>query len=297
MFRAISVCGHVVVITPVGPLGLDRSWDGLFQPFPSSPAVAAFPVLVPGRHPHWSFRGLLNVHSRYDLPARCIAKAIHLSRRLRRFRYLHRRSDSYRLERPSCRMGFAPIEDPRLSTCTTRSDPAKPSCLTPRSLQALTPAKPLNRCSSGASQSRLTEKLTRRAGLSGCAWKRSPTGLGVGTHIKDRAGCRDLLWAAGILIIEVKHGSPTSVKPESYAGWDRYYPIASPLPYASALRASCCYELARNWRFGLELSANPDRPFMLVCLVLRREVVSHLQRGNPVSLMPNPRSLFLVCLM
>jgi len=114
VFRAISVCGHVVVITPVGPLEADRSWDGLFQPFPLPPVVAAFPALLPGRHPRWSFRGLLDVHSRYDLPARCIAWATHLSRRLRRFRYLHRRSDSYRLERPRCRVGVAPTEDPRL---------------------------------------------------------------------------------------------------------------------------------------------------------------------------------------
>jgi hypothetical protein len=42
-----------------------------------SPTVATFPVILPGRHPHWSFRGLLDVHSRYDLPARCIAEAIH----------------------------------------------------------------------------------------------------------------------------------------------------------------------------------------------------------------------------
>src|SRR6516162_8989068 len=80
------------------------------------PAVAAFPATQPGRHPHLTFRGLLDVHSRYDLPARCIAWATHLSRRLRRFRYLHRRSDSYRLERPSCRVGIAPTEDPRLFT-------------------------------------------------------------------------------------------------------------------------------------------------------------------------------------
>ena len=99
---------------PRWPAGSDRSWDGLFQPFPCSPAAAAFPALLPGRRPHWSFRGLLNVHSRYGLPARCIAKATHLSRRLRRFRYLHRRSDSYRLERPSCRVGIAPTEDQHL---------------------------------------------------------------------------------------------------------------------------------------------------------------------------------------
>ena len=57
---------------------------------------------------------VLNVHSRYGLSARCIAKATHLSRGLRRFRYLHRRSDSYRLERPSCRVGIAPTGDQHL---------------------------------------------------------------------------------------------------------------------------------------------------------------------------------------
>ena len=92
----------------------------------SSPATAAFPIRVRGRRPHWSFRGLLNVHSRYGLSARCIAKATHLSRRLRRFRYLHRRSDSYRLERPSCRVGIAPTEDQHLFTAHTRSDPKPP---------------------------------------------------------------------------------------------------------------------------------------------------------------------------
>ena len=90
---------------------------------PPSPAAAAFPILVQGRRPHWSFRGLLDVHSRYGLSARCIAKATHLSRRLRRFCYLHRRSDSYRLERPSCRMGITPTEEQHLCTAHTRSDP------------------------------------------------------------------------------------------------------------------------------------------------------------------------------
>ena len=41
--------------------------------------------------------------------------ATRFSRRLRRLRYLHRRSDSYRLERPSCRVGIAPTEDQHLS--------------------------------------------------------------------------------------------------------------------------------------------------------------------------------------
>jgi hypothetical protein len=46
-------------------------------------------------------------------------QAIHLSRRLRRFCHLHRRSDppkADRLERPSCRVGITPTEDRRLCT-------------------------------------------------------------------------------------------------------------------------------------------------------------------------------------
>src|SRR3954467_630083 len=44
-----------------------------------------------------------------------------LHRRLRRVRYLHRRSDFYRLERLSCRAGLAPAKDPRLFTAHTKS--------------------------------------------------------------------------------------------------------------------------------------------------------------------------------
>src|SRR3954447_22779697 len=44
-----------------------------------------------------------------------------LHRRLRRSRCLHRRSDCYRLERPSCRAGVAPAEDPHLCTAHTKS--------------------------------------------------------------------------------------------------------------------------------------------------------------------------------
>src|SRR3954463_16733212 len=59
---------------PRWPTGSDRSWDGLFQPFPRSPAAAAFPARLPGRRPHRSFRGLLDVHSRYGLSTRCTAE-------------------------------------------------------------------------------------------------------------------------------------------------------------------------------------------------------------------------------
>ena len=70
----------------------------------------------------------------------------------------------------------------------------------------------------------------------------------------------------GVVIFEVKHRSPTDVKSECHGGWDRYYPASSLLPYAGAVRASGCYELARNWRFGLELASAPCRPFTLACL-------------------------------
>ena len=49
--RRSPVCRHAVANTPVGSLGRDRSWDGLFHPFPCSPATAAFPVIMAGRLP------------------------------------------------------------------------------------------------------------------------------------------------------------------------------------------------------------------------------------------------------
>jgi hypothetical protein len=126
VLRWISVYRHAVVITPVA------RWVGLLvgrsiPTFPCSPAASAFPILVQGRRTHWTFRGLLDVHSRYGLPARCIAKATHVSRRLRRLRYLHRRSDSYRPEQPSCRVGVAPTEDQHLCTAHIRNVPPGPA--------------------------------------------------------------------------------------------------------------------------------------------------------------------------
>ena len=122
---------HLLVLTcrrhyPGGPLGLDRSWDGLFQPFPCTQRRRPSPSLHKVRRPHLSFRGLLNVHSGYGLSARLAAKAARLSRRLRRFRSLPACFDSYRLERPSCRVGFAPTDDQHLpSTAHTKSVTAK----------------------------------------------------------------------------------------------------------------------------------------------------------------------------
>jgi hypothetical protein len=56
----LRTCRHQY---PGGTAGLDRSWDGLFQPFPSRPATSAFPGLMAGRLPHHGSRGLLSVHS------------------------------------------------------------------------------------------------------------------------------------------------------------------------------------------------------------------------------------------
>jgi hypothetical protein len=59
---------------PGGIVGSDRSWDGLFHPFPCSPTTTAFPVMLAGRLPHHRFRGLLSIHSRYGLMTRCTAE-------------------------------------------------------------------------------------------------------------------------------------------------------------------------------------------------------------------------------
>jgi hypothetical protein len=50
---------------PGSPLGPDHASDGLFHPFSLSPATAAFPLLVRDRRPHWTFRGLVDVHALY----------------------------------------------------------------------------------------------------------------------------------------------------------------------------------------------------------------------------------------
>jgi hypothetical protein len=74
VLHGIPVCPHAVATTPVRSLGTNRSWDGLFQPFPGSPATTAFPGFRAGRLSHWSFRGLLSVHSRYGLLTRRTAQ-------------------------------------------------------------------------------------------------------------------------------------------------------------------------------------------------------------------------------
>ena len=81
---------HAVATTPAGPLGPLAHLP---------PAAAAFPVSQSGRLPHCPFRGLLSVHSRYGLHGRQVAQGDPLHQKLRPLRYLHDRSDCYRLER------------------------------------------------------------------------------------------------------------------------------------------------------------------------------------------------------
>ena len=53
---------HAIVITPVEPQGRMVAFQ--------TPAAAAFPVYRAGQLPHRTFRGLLDVHSRYGLHLR-----------------------------------------------------------------------------------------------------------------------------------------------------------------------------------------------------------------------------------
>jgi hypothetical protein len=62
------------------------------------------------RRTHWTFRGLLGVHLRYGLPARCIAKRFICLEGSDGFVSSPRRFDSYRLERTSCRGELHPLK-------------------------------------------------------------------------------------------------------------------------------------------------------------------------------------------
>ncbi len=74
----------------------------------TAPSSSAFPRLQLGRLLHYQFRGLLSVHSRYNLQTHQVALCDPLHRRLRRLCCLHRRSDCYRVERSSSRAGLSP---------------------------------------------------------------------------------------------------------------------------------------------------------------------------------------------
>jgi hypothetical protein len=72
------------------------------------------------------------------------------------------------------------------------------------------------------------------------------------------------LGAAGLVFIEVKYRSGNDAKAHDYPGWSRYFPEAG-LPWnETEVRASGCYELARNWRLLNGLAEG--RPTTLVNL-------------------------------
>ena len=134
VLRCIFMCRHAVVITPVArwvrslvgrpipPVSLFASGYGL----PPLDARSALTLVV--SRPAQRSLALRPACSLHRL------KATHLSRRLRRFRHLHHRSDSSWLERPSCQAGLTPAEDQHLNTAHTKADTAKPpQRLTPRS--------------------------------------------------------------------------------------------------------------------------------------------------------------------
>ena len=68
------------------------------------------------------------------------------------------------------------------------------------------------------------------------------------------------LGQSGLFMIEVKHGSHTIAKGPDYEGWSNYYHRGHPI------RDTGCYQLARNWCFGIELALSLRRPFTLIYL-------------------------------
>jgi hypothetical protein len=115
VFRWIPVSRHAIVVTPVAR----RVGSLVGQPLPAVSLLASgcgLPRLVAGSAPP----SVVSRPARRSLALRpaCSPRgqAARFSRRLRRLRYLHRRSDSYWLERPNCQAGISPAGDPRLFT-------------------------------------------------------------------------------------------------------------------------------------------------------------------------------------
>lgn len=55
------------------------------------------------------------------------------------------------------------------------------------------------------------------------------------------------LGATGIVFIEVKHRSGNDIKKYDYSGWNKYFAVPSLAWSPDGVKASGCYELARNW--------------------------------------------------
>jgi hypothetical protein len=117
VFRRISLCGHAVVITPVGSL----SWIAH-----GTASSTRCPARKRRRPSPCQCRVSSHVNrfeacSTFTRVTACLIAGPPsgpLSRRLRRFRHLHHRFDSFRLERPSCRGDWLPLEIRNLSRRT-----------------------------------------------------------------------------------------------------------------------------------------------------------------------------------
>ena len=102
------------------PLPRQVRWNLFARTFPSA---AAFPNYTVGRLLHYMFRGLLSVH--FTLRPACSPSRLSdpLHRRLRRLRFLHRRSDCFRVERTQfpggtfTHSGPAPFHGARVMNC------------------------------------------------------------------------------------------------------------------------------------------------------------------------------------
>jgi hypothetical protein len=68
----------------------------------------------------------------------------------------------------------------------------------------------------------------------------------------------------GLIFIEVKYLSGNDFKPDNYSGWSRYASATRPAWQFKDVKASGCYELARNWCLLKGLAA--DSPARLVSL-------------------------------
>jgi hypothetical protein len=145
VLRSISVYRHAAVITPVARWALiarGTAYSNCF-PVPSgcglpSSGARSASTLVVSRPAQRSLA--ITACRLAESPI-----ATRLSRRLRRFRFLHRRSDSYRLERPSCRVrNCTPLKTntlhgSRRTPDLTRMAPGKPIPLASMNLRRIRP--------------------------------------------------------------------------------------------------------------------------------------------------------------
>ena len=106
-------CLHAVALTPAGPMEPVRSYYSISVGLPSLHGRSA-PALIVSRPAQRSLmlRPACSPSRLSDL----------LHRRLRRLRFLHRRSDCYRVERTSSRAGLSPAVNQRLSRRTCNGD-------------------------------------------------------------------------------------------------------------------------------------------------------------------------------